>query len=61
MKIDKSILKTITYRLLSMTFTMVVVFVFTGNLFASAGTGIAEIVGGSLVYYIHERIWERKK
>jgi uncharacterized membrane protein len=57
MKIDKAILKTVTYRTLSVLFSMGVVFIFTGNFFASAGTGLAEIFGGSLLYYVHEKVW----
>jgi len=61
MKIDKAFLKTVTYRIVSLTSMIVIAYIFTGNIFASTGIGIVDFFGGALLYYIHERIWERKR
>ena len=60
-QISRALLKTLTYRVVSLTSMIVIAYIFTGNIFASAGIGIVDVFGGALLYYIHERIWERKR
>jgi uncharacterized membrane protein len=54
---QKSILKTITHRLLSTLLTLGILFIVTGN-FAVAGTvSLVDGVLKSMLYYVHERFW----
>ncbi len=55
----KSILKTITWRIIASTDTLFVAWLLTGN-FALAGTIMSvEVVTKMILYYGHERVWSR--
>jgi uncharacterized membrane protein len=53
----RSIVKSVTYRLLSITADLLVAYFFTRNIGFSVG--IVLLVDGysTLLYYLHERIW----
>lgn len=51
--------KSISFRILATTITMILVYVFTGNIKAMAGVGILDVVSKLALYYIHERVWEK--
>jgi uncharacterized membrane protein len=53
----RSIVKTITYRLLIMTSTMVIIFLFTGSLTLTLGVTLLTSIANTLLYYFHERFW----
>ena len=53
----RSLAKTISWRILASSITMLIVFLFTGNVVVSAGVGSLELPMKTIVYYIHERIW----
>ncbi len=53
----RSIVKAISYRCIGTVGTMAIAFFFTGELWISAGIGIADLTAGSVLYYTHERIW----
>jgi len=53
----RSIMKTITWRTLATATTVLLVFIFTGNLMISTSVGILELLTKILMYYVHERIW----
>jgi len=53
----RSLAKTISWRILASSITMLIVFLFTGNVVISAGVGSLELPMKTVVYYIHERIW----
>jgi len=55
----RSFLKTLTFRVLATFITMVFVFVFTGNMYITFGVGSLEFMSKSLLYYLHERVWNR--
>ena len=59
--IERSLAKTITYRLLSSGIGFLVIWVLTGNMKAGAMFSVAELVYKPLQYYIHERVWQRIK
>jgi uncharacterized membrane protein len=59
--IQRSLAKTVTYRLISSAIGFLVVWALSGNIKASAMFSIAELVYKPLQYYIHERIWQRIK
>jgi len=57
--VDKKrhILKTISYRLLSSTIGLIIVYLFTNSWKLSASFSLVELVFKPIQYYIHERIW----
>jgi uncharacterized membrane protein len=55
----RSILKGITWRLGGTTVTVIVAWLFIGNINIAAKIGIIETVLKISVFYIHERLWNR--
>ena len=53
----RSILKGITWRLGGTTVTVIVAWLFTGNINIAAKIGIIETVLKISIFYIHERLW----
>jgi len=53
----RHILKTISYRFISTTIGIVVVWGVSGSLKVGTAFGIAELVYKPIQYYIHERVW----
>ena len=59
--IQRSLAKTVTYRLISSAIGFLVVWALSGNVKASAMFSVAEFIYKPLQYYIHERVWQRIK
>jgi len=57
----RSIIKTLSWRILGSAITMIYILMLTGSIKIGAITGIIDIVLKSLVYFIHERVWLRIK
>lgn len=55
----RSILKGITWRLGGTTVTILVAWIFTGNINTAAKIGLIETVLKISVFYFHERLWNR--
>ena len=53
----RSIAKAVSWRIVATLTTMLLVFVFTGNLVASGGVGLTELLSKTVIYYFHERAW----
>jgi len=53
----RSIVKAISWRIVATFTTILLVFLFTGNLIISVGVGSMELLLKIVIYYIHERIW----
>ena len=53
----RSIAKTVSWRIVATLTTMLLVFVFTRNLVISGGVGLTELLTKTVIYYVHERIW----
>ena len=51
--------KAISYRVLGSAATALIVFLLSGKLGLSIGTGALDMVTKIGLYYLHERIWER--
>ena len=57
----RSVVKTVSWRLTGSGATFLIAFIMTGN-FAIAGViGITQMVSNSILYYIHERLWNNIK
>ena len=57
--IPKSIKKTITWRIVATLTTMMIVYALTEELVFSLEVGAIEVVIKMIVYYVHERLWEK--
>lgn len=53
----RHIAKTITYRLLSSSLSLLIVFYFTGSWAIGASFSLMELVVKPIQYYLHERLW----
>jgi uncharacterized membrane protein len=56
----RSAVKAVSWRLLGTLDTIILAFLFTGNADISLGVGGAELVTKTVLYYFHERAWEKK-
>lgn len=55
----RSIVKTITYRLLIVFSTFIVTYLITGKVELTIGITIAANGINTVLYFVHERIWNR--
>jgi uncharacterized membrane protein len=55
----RTLIKTITFRACASVTTVLIVFAFTGKWLLSIGVGIVETVTKLILYYVHERIWDK--
>ena len=55
----KTIMKTITWRVLATLATIILVYIFTGKLKTAAGVGVVDVILKTILYYGHERLWAR--
>ena len=55
----RSWIKSITFRILATVTTIVLVFIFTGELLIALEIGLIEVVAKLVLYYVHERFWDR--
>lgn len=53
----RSITKAVSWRIVATLTTMLLVFLFTGNLVVSTGVGLTELLLKIVIYYLHERAW----
>ena len=54
----RSILKTISFRILASLTTIALVLIFTGDLSLAGTIGVIELVSKLIIYYLHERAWD---
>ena len=57
----RSLIKTITWRIIALLVTIIVVYDYSGDIKESLVVGISANVIKIFLYYIHERIWNRVK
>jgi adenylylsulfate kinase len=55
----KSILKTLTYRAVLTVVLAIVTYAFTGDIFQTSGITIVFSIISTLMYYFHERMWNK--
>ncbi|MCK4434988.1 DUF2061 domain-containing protein [Candidatus Bathyarchaeota archaeon] len=53
----RSLIKSISFRIVATSATMSLVFLFTGDLAISASIGSLDFLVKLLIYYLHERVW----
>jgi len=54
-----SLLKTISWRIVGTLDTMIISYILTGNIKVALGIGSIEIVSKMILYYFHERAWNK--
>jgi uncharacterized membrane protein len=59
--VKRSIVKTITYRLIVVILDFIAVYLFTGKLETALGFTIVSNIYTTIVYFFHERIWDKIK
>lgn len=57
----RSIVKAITYRLLIIAATSIIVWIYTGDPALTTTITISTTISNSLLYFVHERIWNKIK
>jgi len=57
----RSMLKSITFRIIATLTTMILVYLATGSLEITLGIGFLDIVSKLFIYYFHERVWDSIK
>lgn len=55
----RTIVKTITWRMLATITTFTLVLIFTGNIELSLSVGFLEVFSKLFIYYLHERAWNK--
>ncbi|MBU0559517.1 MAG: DUF2061 domain-containing protein [Bacteroidetes bacterium] len=58
-KRNRSILKAISWRVTGSLDTMLVSFIITGNIRIAASIGVVEVLTKTVLYYFHERAWDK--
>ncbi|MBC8525737.1 MAG: DUF2061 domain-containing protein [Candidatus Cloacimonetes bacterium] len=58
-KHQRTIIKTISFRIIASLLTIMIVFAFTKNTTISISVGIIEAISKMIFYYIHERFWNK--
>ena len=54
---QRTLVKTISWRVVATLTTAILVFIFTGNFTIALEVGAFEVVAKLLLYYLHERGW----
>jgi uncharacterized membrane protein len=55
----RSIIKSICWRITGSSATFFIALLMTGDLTTSSVIGIIQIISNTILYYIHERIWNK--
>ena len=57
----RSVVKTISWRTVGTLDTIIVSYFVTGNLVMAASIGSIEVITKMILYYFHERVWNKLK
>ncbi len=55
----RSVVKTITFRVVATLTTVALILLFTGSLALAGVVGLLDVVVKLVIYYFHERSWEK--
>lgn len=58
---QRSIAKTASWRITGSAATFSIAYLITGDITSSGSIAIIQIVANTLLYYLHERIWNKFK
>ncbi len=54
---SRTVFKTLSWRIFATVSTLVLVYFFTRNVVISASISLVDVVIKSVIYYLHERLW----
>mgnify|MGYP003520184844 FL=1 len=57
----RSVVKTISWRTVGTLDTIIISYFITGNLVMAASIGSIEVITKMILYYFHERVWNKLK
>tara|TARA_B110000503_G_scaffold141800_1_gene236420 strand:+ start:991 stop:1194 length:204 start_codon:yes stop_codon:yes gene_type:complete len=57
----RSLAKTVSWRIIGSIDTMIITYIITGNWKFGLAVGSVEVMTKIILYYIHERLWQRIK
>jgi len=60
-KRSRSIVKTISWRIIATLTTTILVYIFTVDFSIAIKVGLLEIISKLIFYYLHERVWNNIK
>jgi uncharacterized membrane protein len=55
----RSIVKTICWRITGSSATFLIAYLMIGNIAIAGTIGIMQLISNTILYYIHERIWNK--
>lgn len=55
----RSTVKAVTWRILATLTTIILVYIFTGKIVLALQIGFIEVIAKLIIYYLHERVWNR--
>jgi uncharacterized membrane protein len=53
----RTVFKTLSWRIVATSSTLLFVYLFTRDIVITAGVSITEIAVKTIIYYLHERLW----
>jgi uncharacterized membrane protein len=56
---NRSLVKTISYRLIIIASTLIIVFLLTGEIQTTIDVTIISSIANTILYFFHERIWNK--
>jgi uncharacterized membrane protein len=59
--VKRTLAKTVSYRFIVVVLDFIAIYLFTGKLMTAVGFTIVSNIYTSIVYYYHERIWDKIK
>jgi uncharacterized membrane protein len=59
--VKRTLAKTVSYRFIVVVLDFIAIYLFTGKLLTAVGFTIVSNIYTSIVYYYHERIWDKIK
>jgi uncharacterized membrane protein len=60
-KIKRSLVKTISWRIVGTIATIIISYIITGTLALAFSIGVIELVSKLILYFFHERAWNKIK
>ena len=55
----RSLVKTISFRIVATIATMIIILILTGSLVLMGIVAGIDLLSKSIIYYIHERVWDK--
>lgn len=55
----RTLIKTLTWRLVGSTSTFIISYLVTGQALIATGIAVAQMIVNAILYYIHEIVWNK--